>query len=437
MKKLIALLTVVSVLLLSGCDMLSFQGADIMCPPKATGSKAQIQKLIDKQTTGSYILKYPKNGSNRSSIIMHDIDADEEEEAIAFYSDKDGDHIHALFVECENENYSVVSDILLEASTVDTVAFADLNGDKIYEILIGYSPSTSSQNTLEVYSYSDDIKEYNVSYTYSSLVTGDFNNNKNDDILLISLYSGDIASKATLLTYNAGSLTEIGTTELDSDITALASVQYGQISYGNYGAVIDGVSSTGDYTTQVVIFDGSAPALLNPLFSYSGYSLTRRSTQVCSLDFDKDELIDIPICSLMAHLDSEDVNTVSRLIDWSNFNTDSYTLSTTKSAIICPKDGYILTMPQKWDNAVTARYNEKTRETTVYQISYTANTLKLKEKVVTIKAYFDEEYSKDNSGYTEFLRSGSTVYTYSIGNAEEYLSVSGEEIKSLFKLVNQ
>lgn len=437
MKKLTALLSIALVFLLTGCNMFSFQGSDIMCPPKATGSKAQIQKLIDKQTTGSYTLKYPKNGSNRSSIVMHDIDADEEEEAIAFYSDKDSDHIHALFVECENEDYSVISDILLESSTIDTVAFADLNGDDICEVLIGHSPSTSSQNTLNVYSYSDDIKEYDVSYTYSSLVTGDFNNNKNDDILLISLYSGDIAAKATLLTYNAGALSEIGTTELDSDITALASVQYGQISYGVYGAVIDGISSAGDYTTQVVIFDKSVPALLNPLFSYSGYSSTRRSTQICSLDFDKDELIDIPVCSLMSHLDSEDINTVSRRIDWSNFNTEAYTLTTSQSAIICPKDGYTLTMPQKWNNAVTARYNEKTRETAIYRISYTGNALKLEEKIVTIKAYFDEEYSKDNSGFTEFLRSGATVYTYSIGNADEYLSISGEEIKSLFKLVNQ
>lgn len=438
MKRMKVALAIVLVFLLSGCSVFSFEGSDIMCPPKATGNKAQIQKLIDKQTTGDYTLKYPKNGSNRSSIVTQDIDRDEDEEAIAFYSDKSGEHIHALFVESENGDYRVLSDVVLEASNIDRVDFADIDGDKVCEILIGYSISTSSLNTLNVYKYNDKITPLDISYTYSSLVSGDFNSDKKDDILLISLYSGDVAAQAKLMISNSsGSLSEIGTAELDSDIKSLALAQYGQISYGTYGAIIDGISSAGDYTTQIVFFNPSTPALLNPLYTYSGYSSTRRTTQVCSTDFDKDELIDVPVCSLMAHSDSEDENTVSRQINWSNFDTESYTLSTTERAIICPKDGYVFTMPDKWKDLVTARYNEKERTTTVYMYEYSGSAVKLLDKIVTIKAYFDEDFDKDSSGFTEFLRAGSTVYAYSIGTADNYLSVSGDEITSRFSLVNQ
>lgn len=437
MKKLKIALAILMVLLLSGCSVFSFEGTDIMCPPKATGNKAQIQKLIDKQTTGSYTLKYPKSGSNRSSIIMHDIDFDEEEEAVALYSEKDSENIHALFVEYQNGDYTVVDDVELQSNSIDRVDFADLNGDRKCEVLIGYSTATSSQNTLSIYSYSENIKAYNTAFTYSSLVTGDFNSDKNDDILLISLFSGDISAKATLLTYNNGTMCEVGSTELDIDITALAMVQYGQISDSCYGAIIDGVSQTGDYTTQVVLFDSSAPALINPLYSYQGYSLTRRSTQICSLDFNKDGLVDIPLCSLMSYLDDEDINTVSRKVDWSNFNTSTYELSTTESAILCPQDGYLFKIPEKWKGAVTARYDEKLRETTIYHIAYSGNTFKIKEKIVTIKAYFDENFDKNNSGFTEFLRAGSTVYAYSLSKADDYVSISGDEIASLFTLANQ
>lgn len=441
MKKIKVAVAILLIFLLSGCSVFSFNEYNIMCPPKATGNKAHIQKLIDKQSKGSYTLKYPKNGNNRSSIIMHDIDFDEEEEAIAFYSDKEGEHIHALFVEYENDEYVIVDDILLEVSALDRVDFADLNADKKSEILIGCASTTSSQNALSVYSYNSDdsqkVKAFTTSYTYSSLVTGDFNSDKKDDVLLISLYSGDIASKATLLTHNNSSLSEIGSTELDSNITALANVQYGQISYGTYGAFIDGISSAGDYTTQVVLFDKSAPALLNPLFSYSGYNLTRRSTQVCSTDFNKDELIDIPVCSLMEHSEKENADSVSRRIDWSNFNAETFALASAQSAIICPKDGYVLTIPQKWSENVTARYDESLRETTIYQYAYVSNEFKLQDKIVTIKAYSDDNFNKDNSGFTEFMRAGSTVYAYSIGNADKYLTVSGDEITSLFTLVNQ
>lgn len=437
MKKAVSALCLLLVFLLSGCSAMSFESTDIMCPPKATGNKAQIQKLIDKQTSGDYTLKYPKNGLNRSSIIMQDIDADDDEEAVAFYADKDGADIHALFVECKDDDYSVINDVQLDATSVDRIDFADIDGDNIDEILIGYSTSTSSQSILNVFSYDGDITKLDISCSYSSLVTGDFNSDKNEDVLLISLFSGDIAAQAKLMIYNNGGLSELSSTELDSDVTSLAATTYGQISYGTYGAVIDGITTTGDYTTQVVYFDPSVPSLLNPLYSYSGYSQTRRSTQVCSLDFDNDELIDIPICSFMGYDSSEDTDTVSRKIDWSNLDTSSYYLDTTKSAIICPADGYLLTMPGKWDGSVTARYDEDARQTTVYVYEYVDGYLQMTDELITIKAYFEDDFEKDDTGYIEFLRAGSTVYTYSIGTADNYLSITGDEVGSLFSLVNQ
>lgn len=438
MKRLMVALSLLLSFVLSGCSALSFDASDIMSPPKATGDKAEIQKLIEHEATGSYTLQYPKNGDNRSSIITHDYDNDETYEAIAFYCDKDSEDVHALFVERKDGKYTVLDNIVLSKAYVDLVDFADIDGDKQDEILIGYGTATSSQNTLNVYSYKDSIKQLDISCSYSSLVSGDFNNDKNDDILLISLYSGDISAQAKLMIYNdKGGLSELSSTELDYDITQLAAVTYGQISYGTYGAVIDGISTVGDYTTQVVFFDPSTPSLLNPLYSYSGYSDTRRSTQVCSLDMDNDELIDIPVCSLMSYDSTEDTSAVLRRIDWSNLDCDSFTLDTTMSCIICSVEGYMLKMPDKWDASVTARYNEQERETTVYVCEYTDYSLELGEVLLKIKSYSDEDFKKDSLGYSEITRSGSTVYAYALGDADNYLSISGDEVSSLFSLVNQ
>ncbi len=438
MKKAIAVISVILVLLLSGCSMTSLESSNIMSPPKATGNKADIQKLIDKQTSGNYTLKYPKNGSIRSSIILHNLDDDVEEEAIAFYSDKEGDHIHALFCENDDDEYIVLDDIILEASNVDRIDFADINGDDTYEILIGYSTSTSSQNILNIYSYNKKIKKLNATCMYTDLVCGDFNSDRQDDILLISLFSGDTAAQAKLMIYNNdGGLSELSSVELDSDITHLASTTYGQIAYGKYGAVIDGITSVGDYTTQIILFDASQPALLNPLYIYSDYNMTRRTTQVCSMDFDKDELIDIPICSLMIHDSDEDEDTVSKRIDWSNLDIDSYSIKTAKSSIICPGDGYLLTMPSKWNETVTARYNSKKRETTVYAYEFSSDSVVLTDEIITVKAFLEDDFDKDSSGYIEFLSTGSTVYAYSIGTSDSYLSITGDEVASLFSLVNQ
>lgn len=435
MKKFTALLCVLCILFLSGCTALS--GNEIMCPPKATGNKAQIQKLIDKQTSSDYVLKYPKNGLSRSSIVMNDFDNDSDEDAIAFYSDsKDDKSIHVLFIQCENEEYNIIEDIIYEASAIDRIDFANLDAKGCDEIIIGYNLNSSSLNSIDVFNFDKKINRFETAYTYTSLVTGDFNNDTCDDILLISLYSADIAAQAQLLVFNNKELAEIGCVELDPDINQVAMVSYSKISDGTYGAVIDGVSTTGDYTTQVVFFDPTRPALVNPLFTYAGYNLTRRSTQICSFDFNNDEIIDIPVCSLMPHTKDEDLNAVCREIDFTNLNADSYALSTAKSTIFCPSDGYMLTIPEKWEDCVTARYDKSTRELTIHSFEYVQNEPKLLKKLITVKAYFDEDYNKDSNPFTEFARHGSTVYTYSIGASDEFLSVSGDELASLFTPVN-
>lgn len=436
MKKLLAVICTISVLFLSGCSMMSLDGSDIMCPPKATGSNAVIQKLIDKETSGDYVLKYPKNGLTRSSIVMHDLDCDGDEDAVAFYCEKDDDSIHALFVECMENDYVIIEDVVFESSAIDRIDFANLDDKGNDEIIIGYAMKTSSMNSFDVFTFDNKLKRKSTSFTYTSLVTGDFNMDKSDDILLISLYSSDIEAKAQLLVYNNSSLAEIGSVSLDSDVTTLAMASYSKISQSSYGAVIDGVSTTGDYTTQVVYFDSSAPALLNPLYSYSGYNLTRRSTGICSFDFNRDEVVDIPLCSLMPYKENEDINTVCRRIDFANLDTDTYTLNTVKSTIFCPNDGYMITMPQEWEDGVTARYDKATRELNIYSFEYSSNQIKSFKKLLTVKSYFDEDYNKDTDPFSEFARSGSTVYTYSLGANDEYLSITGDELASLFVPVN-
>ena len=436
MKKLLAVICAMSVLFLSGCSMMSLDGSDIMCPPKATGSNAVIQKLIDKQTSGDYVLKYPKNGLTRSSIVMHDLDCDGDEDAIAFYSDKNGENIHALFALCVENNYTVIEDVTFESSAIDRIDFANLDSKGNDEIIIGYAEKTTSMSSFDVFSFDEKLKKHETSFRYTSLVTGDFNMDKSDDILLISLYSSDIEAKAQLLVYNNSSLAEIGSVALDSDITALAMTSYSKISESTYGAIIDGVSTTGDYTTQVVYFDSSTPALLNPLFSYSGYNYTRRSTGICSFDFNRDEIVDIPLCSLMPHKETEDLSSVCRRIDFANLNTSTYTLNTVKSTIFCPNDGYMITMPENWKDSVTARYDKTTRELSIYSFEYASNEIKDFKKLLTVKSYFDEDYNKDTDPFSEFARSGSTVYTYSLGANDEFLSITGDELSSLFTPVN-
>lgn len=426
---IIAVLMAIAVIL-SSCSNLD--GSGIMCPPKATGSKAEIQELIDEQTSGEYTLKYPKSGTSRSSIVMCDVDCDDEQEAVAFYTTADS-KIHMLFVQCEDNDYTVADDIICTGTDIDLVGFADIDGDKNKEVLIGYSMSSVAQNTLTVYRFKDKVSPLDTAVSYSSIVTGDFNYDNHDDILLLSLYSGDSPAQAQLMVYSGNnSLSEMGSVELDSDITGYAQTSYTMISEGTYGAVIDGINSADEYTTQLIYYDPSQPLLVNPLYVYSGYSLTKRSTQICSDDIDSDDVIEIPLCSQMGYSSSEDVNTVSRQVDWSKFDKDSVSLNTVSSAIMCIPDRYMLYLPSKWVGTVTARYIQNSRETIVYVWEYVDGVLQKSTKLLTVKAFTKDEFDKDSEGYVELSTNGSTVYAYMIHSSDHYLAITGEEVISMF-----
>ena len=56
---------------------------------------------------------------------------------------------------------------------------------------------------------------------------------------------------------------------------------------------------------------------------------------------------------------------------------------------------------------------------------------------MTIKAFPSDEYDPSTNGYTEIINTGATVYAYSLSTTENYLSITGDEINKLFRLVNQ
>lgn len=70
---------------------------NLMSPPKATGDKADIQRVIE-ESAGSYTFKYPQKGDYRSAVIMHDINGDGTDEAVAFYKSNTPDGVSDITV---------------------------------------------------------------------------------------------------------------------------------------------------------------------------------------------------------------------------------------------------------------------------------------------------------------------------------------------------
>lgn len=432
MKKIISVTLILLILsLFTGCSF-SLDSNDIMFPPKPIGDQASIQKLINTKSNGKYQLIYPNNGSIRNSIITTEL-SENKKIAVAFYLNENDSKNHIMFLINNANNYEVLEDIKTDSTKIDRIAFADIDGDNVKEILIGLTYKTIT-NTLSIYKITEVLEEIPVSCEYTTFITGDFNRNRIDDILSINLSHNPTSNEASLYTYNNNEIGFSSSCNIDSDIKKDVNLIYGMIDSSNYGAILDAKNNNNEYTTQIIYFDKLSNSLKNPLYDYQGYSQTRRTSEVFSQDIDKDNIIEIPVCSNLPALSEEETSKLITNADWKNFDTTELVLVSKKNTILSLKDGYMLTIPDIWQDSITAKYDIKNRETTIYVWEYIDGELSSTDPLLTIKT----SNIKDNlkPGFIEITRTNSFIYSYSIPDNDNYLLITGDEVKNNFALVS-
>ena len=186
----------------SGCSDAATGSDSLLRPPRPTGDKAAIQEIIASEAGGSYTLKYPQKGENRSAITLRNEDT-EKEFALALYATENDTRLNVSIIACRKKEWRCLGTYTNTGSGVDRVMFYDVNGDKNEEIIIGWTSFNTSRKTLTAYSLQgDETFEMNIDETYDELIVSDLTNNQRDDILLLSLSTPESPSYATLLQYS-------------------------------------------------------------------------------------------------------------------------------------------------------------------------------------------------------------------------------------------
>ena len=431
MKKLLsALLAALLILSLSGCTGLSFNGEDTMRPPKASGDMSQIQKLIDKSCDCDYTLIYPSSGANRSAITSFDVDSDKKDDAVALY--KYNNKIHVLFIKGTDSDFAVEKDLTIEDSSIDRVEFSDIDNDGKNEILIGYSNGSANTNTLNIYEFSSEDKNFDFSCLYSSFITGDFDYNGTNDILTLNLNINNEAYTANLFTYSDEDITKKSSCSIDSGVSKFINIQYGALNSTIVGAVVDSLTSSKEYSTQIIYYNADKSQLSNPMIEYSQYDYTKRTSQIPSADIDDDDIIEMPVCSVMEHNDDEDDKTVAKLVSYNNLNFSSMDLEKKQRFILCEEDSYTFELPQSWIDTTTARYDKDKRELTVYAFEYKDNKIKTTDSLLVIKTYNKDDFDKEKTVANVISQNASNVYTYTLPDNDSYMKISDEDVISNF-----
>lgn len=424
-RLLAAVLT--AALLLTGCTSLSLSGSDILAPPKAAGSRAELQSMIEKDAKGAYTLIYPNAGAYRSGIILQDLNDDGTEEAIALYTV--ADNMPRLLIALkQGDSYTQYGSTPLRSSDISRVDFADVNADGMQEVVIGCDVG-SPLAALDVYMISENSVNIPVAEGFTDYVIGDFDGSSSADILLMTAV-GETA-KARLMVCADDGFSEKSSCDIDSNVLSYAKLCFDQISDDMSGAVADGKLSNGEYTTQLLYYDSAAHMLVNPLFLNSSYSESVRSSAVSSADINDDGIIDIPVCTLAEHTKDEDAAAVCSLVRWSNYDPELMALSPGQSGILCDKLGFMLLFGDDRLSALTARYTDE-NAVTLYGLSYKGSEPVIGNELLTVMRYEKNSYDSSLTAQANLSESASYIYTYILGEGSPF---THDDIKDSFKLL--
>jgi hypothetical protein len=453
-RKLLAVLSIL-LLLLTGCEaMVGVDTQNLMQPPQATGDKAAIQQILGKDVT----LKYPQSQRSeyRSAVVMYDLTGDGDKEAMAFYSKNSEVAATSYFTVMDkiDGEWTDVGTFSYSATDVDRIAFGDLDGDGIKEMIVGWCTFNSNINRMAVYRYNvqgerPTVTQWELSADYSELVVMDFDGDGRDDLLLTLLnmpksatLEKEIPACATLFRYREelGVLHEESVVELDPSVVRYAAVTSGKVSASRNGVVLDEYRAGDEMVTELIYWDPDRRRLVAPIYNpaVQERNYTQRpATASISKDINSDGIIEVPVVKLMPGNDAGEAETACYRTEWLQYSEDNDAVQTAVNMITSYTDGYLFSLPDSWveNDAVTAKMDTKTKTMTFsawYHENRVAGPALLKLQVFTEKEW---EEGQGTEGFIQLEAQSGKVYAAIIPTPDDPLAITISEVRKNFSLV--
>lgn len=452
-KVFLAVFAIVICLCLSGCsiDVSSVEG--LMRPPKLSGENSLLQEAFEKYLNSSKntIMKTPISGENRSSFLYYDLDNNGVKEAFAFYSDVSVDeNACAAVFKFVNNEWQLVSNIKGNGEDIFEVDFADINGDGCLELVIcwtylktGESDNTASftnsgERIMSVYSYNGNSTTLITTQPFSKMLVGDFNGDKSDEILLVSV---DLSEKSKrtigrILGFNSNYdivrsydliLTSmIDVFNIDKDTVTVEGEKHTRI-------FVDGGISETAVITDVVDISHSDFEITLPLYetNISEKPLTIRDVSTLSADIDGDGEIEIPTVENLPYssvINNESSRNLSLTI-WSKVENGE--LITEYKCLMNSLNGYMFIFPEEWINSITAVYNSTNATLRFYEVNESGT---LGDEVFSIRSFSEIKWKENNYDYNRLASSGAIVFGYTVSENSEIITV--DDITENFVILN-
>ena len=340
----------------------------LLSPPRLTAEQEQIFQALRDSAGSSISLKYPKHGEHLSAFTVIDLDGDQLDEAIVFYttslSDEAENPLRIGLLTQENGAWKAGKSRPAAGAEIEWIDTAQLGSNPRTNLIVSYSRVDGGDNIAEVFHCENGELVRSTSLPYSSLSLRDLNGDGETELLTVTGAKAPNPASVQVYTLNeTGRYTE-RTVHLPDSMSDIVRVVFGELpsadgTHALPAVYVDGASGATSVQTAVMTFSDGA---LTTVYTDSPDHIpnTMRPSGCRTLDIDSDGEPEIPVQTMFyGYLAGTDGPQGPPMTNW--YICRNGLLMRECASYYAVSEGYVFLMPKRWEQQVTAvQENEET-----------------------------------------------------------------------------
>lgn len=357
---LLGVLAAAAAVLTGGCV---FQSVDELyalpiLPNEYSDLQATIQATVDDLKAEYATIN---SGDNTSVVQLLDLDADGVQETAAVFlriTDATEKPMRVCLYRRDGEgNYRGVHMLEGDGNSINSVAYEDLDGDGVKELLVSWQMGTRVY-ILSAYQLSSQGAEELVSTSYNeSYLAVNLDGEGGKELVVFQQSNaGESSNRADYYLFREGSMALAYSAPLSDNMQDVQSAQFSRLADGARGIYVTSTTGNGVVTDILVADSNGVRNVTRDPESGVSTATSRSYTDVAAGDINGDGVLEIPLPMQAASLDPE-LPPSYYIIYWRQF--DSTGTATVRSATYhSTSDGWYLMLPTEWLDKITVARND-------------------------------------------------------------------------------
>ena len=422
-------------LLLTGC-MFRASFEELYEMPRLPNEYTELREQIDSILNSGAEYATPTSGTNIQSVQLVDLDGDGTEEALAFFRSSGEERPLKIYIfQAVEGSYEQVALVEGSGTAIHSIAYTDMDGDGIQELIVGWRVNAESQ-AVGVYSIRNFEPRLLMESLYTQYEVLDFDGDGVQEMVLLRSDDTDGTPIAAYYEWSGGVLQTHSIARLSMTMAELDRVDVGTLRGGETALFVTGVAEDTQAITDILTYyqDAITNIVRNDITGVS--SEIFRYIDLQPQDIDGDGVTEVPMPVQLPAASSVYADTYWQVY-WRNYNVRGQG-ELAASTYHNTGDGWYLMLPESWDGQIAVQQTYGSDERGII-FSHIGTEEPAFQEFLGIYAITgsSREYKAARSDRFVLQRGVDTIYAAAFleGNAAWQYAIDQEELTQRFRLI--